>query len=69
MSDVQMQVFSEKTFIVNITETKESGWITQGEYEHSLQHHEWIPMVQNFVDWWGERIVINDVHVALSGIE
>ena len=51
-----------------MNEIKESGRITQGEYEESLCR-EWIPMVQTFINSWGKNMIINDLCVALNDVE
>ena len=59
---------SIKESIAHMNERKESGRINQGEYEESLCQ-EWIPMVQTFIVLWRKNMVINDLRVALNGVE
>ena len=49
-------------------ERKESRWITQGHYKQFL-HHQWMPMVHNFIGKWGKTMVINDMCVAVNDVE
>ena len=59
---------SIKDAIAHMNDMKESGRITQGEYEGSLRR-EWIPTVHTFVVSWGKNMVINDLRVALNDVE